>query len=64
MAVDPVATLPGKSTKTTRRMVSSRQIPLLRICGELKFDPSAPMPWLSRQDATLAQAARHFGTTF
>jgi len=64
MTVDSVATLLGKSTKTIRRMVSSRQIPFLRIGGELRFDPSALILWLSRQDATLAQAARQFGMTF
>lgn len=64
MTVKSVAPLLGKSTKTIRRMVSSRQIPFLRIGGELKFDPSALMLWLSKQDATLAHAARHFGMTF
>lgn len=64
MRIGEVADLFGKSTKTIRRMVSKREIPFLRIGRDLRFDPSALILWLSRKDATLAQAARQMGMTF
>jgi excisionase family DNA binding protein len=61
MTVADVAQLLGKSNLTIRRMASDRRIPSVRIGGDLRFDPSALMLWLSKKDPTLAQAAKQFG---
>lgn len=61
MTTDDVAKLLSKSNLTIRRMAASKRIPSARIGGDLRFDPSALMLWLSKKDPTLSQAAKQFG---
>ena len=61
MTAADVAKMLGKSNLTIRRMAASKHIPSVRIGGDLRFDPSALMLWLSKKDPTLAQAAKQFG---
>lgn len=61
LCVPDVARILKRSRPTIYRMVSEHEIPFLRIGGDLRFDPSSLMVWLSKKDPTLAQAARQYG---
>lgn len=64
LSVPEVARILRKSRPTIYRMVNSREIPFLRIGGDLRFDPSSLMLWLSKKDSTLTQAAKQFRPDF